>query len=413
MVGCSSSSNALNGYNIVNVQQATLTSCVSAGGEGATNASFYLNSATGITSLNNCTSVVGGTSQYGVNVVNNLNAVINGGTFYGSSNGFHDGGGNTRIYKSANVIELAGSTTTPTVTVNGVQEGTGGLGIGQAAGGGNTLKITSGTSPTVGITGTANGQQLILATGNDNTSPAYQANVTGDSVNRYRVLTDGTTTWGPGGAGSRDTTLGRSANGVLYTDKNLLVGSATALGDNGVGEIQLAYAATPPSTNPTNGVDIYAFNNNIPLRVRDTSGNIRGLLDVAVIAASDQSTTGSAQAASTQLTVPVEIGATYLVELSAIISWNNATAGNGTFSWTGPTGATMKWGDVYTPTDYQSTLGGVISIANAATTRFVVFKGKLVTGANAGNLVFTFGSSNATTQVSVLTDSTISLRRIK
>lgn len=245
------------------------------------------------------------------------------------------------------------------------------------------------------------------------TSNALAFNVAGTASNdNFRILGDGSMEWGPGTAG-RDTKLGRAASGNLYTDKNLLVGSATSLGDNGVGELQLAYAATPPSTNPSNGVDIYAFNNNIPVRVRDTSGNIRGIVDATVIAASDQAVSTAGQTASTQLTIAVEQGATYLVELSAIITWNNATAGNGTFSWTGPAGATMKWGDVYTPTDYQSTIGGVVSITNAATTRFVVFKGKLVTGGTSGNLVFTFGSSNGTTTVSVLTDSTLSLRRIK
>jgi hypothetical protein len=39
---------------------------------------------------------------------------------------------------------------------------------------------------------------------------------------------------------------------------NLLVGSTTALGDNGVGEIQLANVTSAPTTNPTGGALIYA-----------------------------------------------------------------------------------------------------------------------------------------------------------
>jgi hypothetical protein len=241
---------------------------------------------------------------------------------------------------------------------------------------------------------------------------ALAVNVSGsDAFDRARILGNGTFQIGPGTA-TRDTNLGRAASGILYTDKTLLVGSSTALGDNGVGEIQLAYAATPPSTNTSNGLAIYAFNNSIPLRVRDTSGNIHGLYDAVVIAASDQSVTSATQTASTQIVGSVEQGATYLVELMAIVS-SAAASGNTTFSWTGPTGATMKWGDVYTPSDYQSTIGGVISIGNTGASRLVMFQGKLVTTTNAGNLTLTFASSNGSTSVSVLTDSTLTLRRIK
>jgi hypothetical protein len=43
-----------------------------------------------------------------------------------------------------------------------------------------------------------------------------------------------------------------------FTTANLTVASATALGDNGVGEIQLANAITVPTTNPTGGAVLYA-----------------------------------------------------------------------------------------------------------------------------------------------------------
>jgi hypothetical protein len=256
LVGCSTNGNAGHGFNVTAAQTVSFTACV-ASGEGATSAGFNIASSVGITSLSECVSPLGSTSQYGIAVSSNRTALITGGLLYGTTAGFHDGGGNTTVYKGPNVVELAGSVTTPTVSVNGVNTGEGGLGIGVTAGGGNTLKITGGTSPTMTITGTANGQQLAQIVGNDNTTTGYQSEVTGDTVNRYRVLVDGTTTWGTGAA-ARDTTLGRSGVGILYTDKNMLIGSATSLGDNGVGEIQLANAATAPTTNPTGGTLIYS-----------------------------------------------------------------------------------------------------------------------------------------------------------
>ena len=90
------------------------------------------------------------------------------------------------------------------------------------------------------------------------TNTALAVNVNGNDANdRMRILGDGTTQIGPGTAG-RDTTTGRAASGTWYTDKNLLVGASAALGDNGVGEIQLANATTVPTTNPTGGVLVYS-----------------------------------------------------------------------------------------------------------------------------------------------------------
>jgi hypothetical protein len=58
--------------------------------------------------------------------------------------------------------------------------------------------------------------------------------------------------------------------------RNLLVGATAALGDNGVGEIQLANAATIPSTNPTGGLAQYAANG-APW-ARDPSGVVSSMI---------------------------------------------------------------------------------------------------------------------------------------
>jgi hypothetical protein len=75
----------------------------------------------------------------------------------------------------------------------------------------------------------ATGGQAVLVTGTDATAAAYQGNVTGDTVNRYRVFTDGKTEWGSGSA-TRDTNLYRSGAATLATDSNFTVGQVFRAG---------------------------------------------------------------------------------------------------------------------------------------------------------------------------------------
>lgn len=81
------------------------------------------------------------------------------------------------------------------------------------------------------------------------------------------VLATGTTVVAGNSSGDRS-----YSNGGVRLLRNLLVGSTTALGDNGVGEVQLANATTVPTTNPTAGALLYATGG-VPL-TRDASGNI-------------------------------------------------------------------------------------------------------------------------------------------
>lgn len=234
--------------------------------------------------------------------------------------------------------------------------------------------------------------------------------VAGDTNNRYTVDSNGREQYGPGNA-TPDTVNGRAAAGVWYTSKNLLVGAATALGDNGVGEIQLKDATTVPTTNPTAGSVIYSQSTaGIPIKIRDINGNVRGMVDSYALATADQSTTSATQVASTYLTIPVEASATYLMEAGVICT--NTVSGNLVFSWTGPTGATMKWNDTTASLDYSSTIGGTNSYASNANTRLAFFKGKLIVSTTAGSLTLTF-SNSAGSSVSILQDSWLRLTRIK
>lgn len=120
-----------------------------------------------------------------------------------------------------------------------------------------TGSITSTSANIVTFNGTTTGQQVIAVYGADTTTAAYNAQVTGDTFRRWVVGADGLTAWGPGATG-RDVFAGRAAASTLYIQPNLLVGSSTSLGDNGVGELQLANVTTAPTTNPTGGVDVYS-----------------------------------------------------------------------------------------------------------------------------------------------------------
>lgn len=54
----------------------------------------------------------------------------------------------------------------------------------------------------------------------------FQLGLNGDTIVRYNVKTDGTTEWGPGGSGGRDTNLYRAAADQLATDDDLLINLA-------------------------------------------------------------------------------------------------------------------------------------------------------------------------------------------
>jgi hypothetical protein len=91
----------------------------------------------------------------------------------------------------------------------------------------------------------------ILATG---------GSVTGNLAVTGNEAVSGTATW----------------SGTAAAAANLVVGGTTALGDNGVGEIQLANATTVPTTNPVGGPVIYATGGG--LFARDPGGVVSPLL---------------------------------------------------------------------------------------------------------------------------------------
>jgi|SRR5579859_1791970 len=267
--------------------------------------------------------------------------------------------------------------------------------------GGTTTQIQGGQV-------TAIGPFTVQPTAAGNTVLSSNVNAT-DAFDRLRILGSGQIAIGPGTA-TRDVFLTRAALGIMSVQPTLLVGSQTALGDNGVGEIQLADATTKPTSSPTAGTTIFSQSGSaLPLVAFTPNGLKQSLIDaVFVLTGSNTTFTLAAQTATT-IALAVESSATYIMESVEIIS---NTTGNTTFSWTGPTGATMQWNDTTASLDYTSTIGGLGFVwPSNAGTRMVIHKGYLVTSSTAGTLTLTIGVSAGTT--TLFTGSYLKLTRVK
>lgn len=275
------------------------------------------------------------------------------------------------------------------------------------------INAASGTG--VAVTGSTTGQTLASTTGADSTSNALAAGVTGDAFDRVRLQVNGTLNIGPGSA-TRDTTIGRAAAGVVYTPKTLLVGGSSALGDNGVGEVQLTDAATIPTTNPTGGTTIYSVSPSaIPLKIRDTSGAVRGLLPgVAVASAAQSLTSTTTQTASTYLTLPVDASATYLVSLW--LFYNGPASNAIAASFTAPSGVTMTWSTGGNDQNAGTAPGGVVTwnTLGTGTPLGLTIFGVLITGGTSGSLTLTFAQqTSSTTATTLMAGSMMRLDRVK
>jgi hypothetical protein len=155
-----------------------------------------------------------------------------------------------------------------------VNRATGQVTVGGTAGTSAGLALYRNGGVALTVNPLATGGQAVLVNGTDTTAAAYQAAVTGDTTNRYRVLADGKAEWGPGNA-TRDVNLYRSSTGVLATDhwiratQGLRVNTTSVGG--GVGVIGLANATTAPTGTPSGGGVLFARNG--ALFWRGSAGN--------------------------------------------------------------------------------------------------------------------------------------------
>ncbi|MFJ4626166.1 hypothetical protein [Streptomyces sp. NPDC088847] len=172
-----------------------------------------------------------------------------------------------------------------------------------------------------------------------------------------------------------------------------------------------ANLASPTFTGTVNAAAIAATGNIAATGSVTVGGNlsVTGIGSVSYVrSTSNQNIAATAQTASTQLLLSVAANAEYWVDVQ-IIAQN--TSGTWTPSWTGPSGATMKWNDTTTSTDYSSTLGATNNTyAASASVRMCFFTGILKTSSTAGTLTFTTNASTGTTVLQA--DSALLLRRV-
>lgn len=197
--------------------------------------------------------------------------------------------------------------------------------------------------------------------------------VSGDTFKRYQLNANGTMLYGSGSAAA-DNQFNRASSTTMAFSKNVQLGGTTALGDNGVGELQLTNATTVPTTNPTGGLDLYASSGN--LYYRNPSGFVTDL---------------SANAVTSTATATTVTGVTTITSLAAgsTIAANTLAAGQvyrfrawGAFTCTTTQSLTLQlmWGGTggiqlvgwgtYTPSANQSGAAWSVNfdiVANSST----------------------------------------------
>lgn len=340
------------------------------------------------------------------------------GWIHGITNTISNGGSNTAFRIGPNIGLATGTTASPTYVNNnpwGTDNGstfTANLNANDQTG----IKVVQASTFT-----NLNNAMVDVTSGAAGTDYIFKSRVSGDSNSRFGVNSSGQLNWGPGNT-TFDVDLYRNGVGLLKTDttfqvgnhlrvaQNVQAGSLTALGDNGVGELQLGDATTKPTSSPTGGTVIFSQSGSaLPLMALTPNGLKQSLVDAFfVLTGSNTTFTLAAQTAST-IALAVESSATYLMESVEIFS---NTTGNTTFSWTGPTGATMQWNDTTASLDYTSTIGGLGFVwPSNAGTRMVVHKGYLVTAGTPGTLTLTVGVSAGTTTLN--TGSYLRLTRLR
>ncbi len=258
--------------------------------------------------------------HWGVNVETSSYVSINGGYLSSDATGaatHWDSAG--RFVLGPNIVTATVTSGTPTYSYNNPWSTSDGSRFSQSTG------ADSGILQQTSTAGTSTNPLIRQIHSAGAGGRGYATQVAGDTSDRWLLTVDGTQAWGPGNA-SRDTFLQRAAAGVLATTKTLLVGSGTALGDNGVGELALANAATTPTTNPSGGALLYATGGQLAARnPQGLAGRVEtaqlGATAAITVTASTVSTTETAL--STALTIPAAdpiAGATY-----RIVAWGYVT----------------------------------------------------------------------------------------
>jgi hypothetical protein len=413
--GCSTDRNDQYGFHITatGTVPVIFTGCMARrdgrnGGSGGAYAGFACIGSTIPVIINGLTVFPGvddngtGTSspKYGFHIGSSAaNVTLNAGYIQAATTGVHDDGSNSNWYRSPNVLEATGSTSSPTYTT-GYAWSTNGTG-----------KIAFATNDqqalTISNTGTNTNTPLIQVVGAANSTRMLDGEVSGDTSNRYDLRVDGQMQWGSGST-SRDTNLYRSTANTLKTDNNLAVGTnltvtgtssldAGTITTDGSGHL---IAVTYMDTGSTNGLQIHDNSTNMQFK---PSGNNYGMLFTGrdnggtlhngiTIAASGAVTSNGALTASLGITVSASgltVTAGGLTVTAGVTSLDGAaitTNGSGAIT---AVGAITSTGAITTSGNISTSGTGTITAANGLT-------------ATAGGVTATAGGLTVTAGVSSL-----------
>jgi hypothetical protein len=228
----------------------------------------------------------------------------------------------------------------------------------------------------------------------------YLTQTLGDA--RYLQLSGGTLTGGLTGTTFTGTSFTASGTSQLA---NLRMGSSGSFGGGNGALIAFTNATTVPNANP-NAAVMYCENNT--LKVRQANGAIIVIQNtLSALASTAQNVTVTAQTASTQLVIAVEANTTYLLRGCLVIQ---SPAGvSFTHGFTGPSGATMIWGDSVA-TSFPL-ISSIDTWSGSGANKTAMLTGSLITTGTAGNLTVTFASGTAGQTATLGAGSWISLER--
>lgn len=125
---------------------------------------------------------------------------------------------------------------------------------------------------------------------------------------------------------------------------------------------------------------------------------------LSVATAADLPVTGTTAQTPTGLTVNLEAGKAYKVEVAAIFACSNVAPSVG-FSFTGPAGATMKWNSTTGSGNYRPTISSVDSYTGSTSDRLTILIGRVVTAAVGGALTLTISTSDPAQTATLRADS--------
>lgn len=166
------------------------------------------------------------------------------------------GTGINEVHGLANGSAVVGTTDTQTLTNKtlGAWTGTGDISISVSEASTPVLQVTNTHATPAGSI-----IRVVAAAAGDS---SYGVRVTGDTVNRLHIDSNGKHQWGAGGSSAQDTNLYRSSAGVLTTDTALVVGtsvtSATSVVSSGSASGQLVVITNTTSAPTTANVLLVA-----------------------------------------------------------------------------------------------------------------------------------------------------------